>query len=319
MGTVSGFSGRKSDTLTFYAYTDITTPPMVYKFDPLTRQSACFRQPKLQFDPTRYTTERVFVSSKDDTQVPMFISHKKGLQKNGSLPTYLFGYGGFNIAIPVMFKVPILVWMEMGGVYAQVQLRGGGEYGERWHQAGMKENKQNVFDDFISAAEWLINEGYTKRESLAIAGRSNGGLLIGAVMTQRPDLFGVCMPTVGVMDMLRFHKFTIGWAWVSDYGSPDNPEEFKTLLNYSPYHNIKSGTHYPPTIITTGDHDDRVFPAHSYKFAAALQAAQASTAPILIRIDTKAGHGVGKPTQKLIQEFSDLWAFAWSHINQESG
>jgi len=314
LGTVSGFSGRRSDVLTFYAYTDTTTPPVIYKFDPITRQSACFRQPQLQFDPAVYTTERVFVTSKDGTRVPMFISHKRGLQKNGSLPTYLFGYGGFNIAIPVMFKVPILVWMELGGVYAQVQLRGGGEYGEAWHYAGMKANKQNVFDDFISAAEWLINQGYTKRESLAVGGRSNGGLLIGAVMTQRPDLFGVCMPTVGVMDMLRFHKFTIGWAWVSDYGSPDDPEEFKVLHVYSPYHNIKPGTAYPPTMITTGDHDDRVFPAHSYKFAAAMQAAQAGDAPILIRIDTRAGHGVGKPTAKLIEEYADLWAFTLANM-----
>ncbi|MFH1446912.1 MAG: prolyl oligopeptidase family serine peptidase [Chloroflexota bacterium] len=203
----------------------------------------------------------------------------------------------------------------MGGVYAQVQLRGGGEYGEAWHAAGMKANKQNVFDDFISAAEWLIKEGYTRREKLAIGGRSNGGLLIGAVMTQRPDLFGVCMPTVGVMDMLRFHKFTIGWAWASDYGSPEDAEEFKPLLAYSPYHNIKAGTKYPPTFITTGDHDDRVFPAHSYKFAAALQAAQAGNAPVLIRIDTRAGHGIGKPTNKLIEEFSDLWAFTLANLS----
>lgn len=314
MGTVSGFSGRKSDVLTFYAYTDITTPPVIFKFESQTMQSTCFRQPRLQFDPSLYTTQRVFVTSKDGTQVPMFISHKKGLKKNGSLPTYLFGYGGFNIAIPVMYKVPILVWMEMGGVYAQVQLRGGGEYGEAWHKAGMKANKQNVFDDFISAAEWLIGEGYTRSESLAIGGRSNGGLLIGAVMTQRPDLFGVCMPTVGVMDMLRFHKFTIGWAWVSDYGSPDDPEDFKVLHAYSPYHNIKPGTAYPPTMITTGDHDDRVFPAHSYKFAAALQSAQADDAPILIRVDTRAGHGVGKPTAKLIEEYADLWAFTLANM-----
>jgi prolyl oligopeptidase len=314
LGTVTGFAGKSDDVLTFYSYTDITTPPVVYQFDPQRMESKLFHRPILQFDPAEYTTEQVFITSKDGTQVPMFISYKKGLQKNGCLPTYLFGYGGFNISIPVMFRVPILVWMELGGVYAQVQLRGGGEYGEAWHQAGMKANKQNVFDDFISAAEWLIDNGYTRRESLAIGGRSNGGLLVGAVMTQRPDLFGVCMPTVGVMDMLRFHKFTIGWAWVSDYGSPDDPDDFKVLHAYSPYHNIKKGRHYPPTMITTGDHDDRVYPAHSYKFAAALQETQAGEAPVLVRIDTRAGHGVGKPTTKLIEEHADLWAFTLAHL-----
>ncbi|MCJ7696586.1 MAG: prolyl oligopeptidase family serine peptidase, partial [Anaerolineaceae bacterium] len=302
LGTITGFHGKTTDTETFYAYTDTTTPSTIYRYDLIKRTNNLFRRPKIVFDPAEFITEQVFITSKDGTQVPMFISHKKGLKKTGDLPTYLFGYGGFNIAIPVNFKVPILVWMELGGVYAQVQLRGGSEYGESWHLGGMKENKQNVFDDFISAAEWLIKKEYTCREKLAVAGRSNGGLLIGAVMTQRPDLFGVCMPTVGVMDMLRFHKFTIGWAWVSDYGSPDDPEDFKVIKAYSPYHNIKEGQKYPPTMITTGDHDDRVFPAHSYKFAAALQAAQAGDAPILIRIDTKAGHGVGKPTAKLIEE-----------------
>ncbi len=314
IGTVSGFSGKADDRETFYAYTDTTTPSTIYHYDVKKQESKLFRKPLIAFDPQEYVTEQVFVMSKDGTRVPMFISHKQGLKRDGNLPTYLYGYGGFNIPVPVMFKVPILVWMEMGGVYAQVQLRGGGEYGEAWHASGMKANKQNVFDDFISAAEWLIKEGYTRREKLAIGGRSNGGLLIGAVMTQRPDLFGVCMPTVGVMDMLRFHKFTIGWAWVSDYGSPEDSEEFKTLLAYSPYHNIKAGTKYPPTIVTTGDHDDRVFPAHSFKFAAALQAAQAGDAPVLIRIETRAGHGVGKPTDKLIEEFSDLWAFTLANL-----
>lgn len=314
LGTVAGFHGKQGAIETFYSYTDITTPSRVYRFDVQKQASELYKSPKLVFDPSQYATEQVFITSKDGTQVPMFISHKKGLQKNGELPTYLFGYGGFNISIPVMFKVPVLVWMEMGGVYAQVQLRGGGEYGEAWHAAGMKANKQNVFNDFISAGEWLIKSGYTRREKLAIGGRSNGGLLIGAVMTQRPDLFGVCMPTVGVMDMLRFHKFTIGWAWVSDYGSPDDPEEFNAIRAYSPYHNIKTGVKYPPTLVTTGDHDDRVYPAHSYKFAAALQAAQAGEAPILIRIDTRAGHGVGKPTAKLIEEFADLWAFTLANL-----
>jgi prolyl oligopeptidase len=221
----------------------------------------------------------------------------------------LYGYGGFNIARTPAFSVSHLVWMEMGGVFAQANLRGGGEYGKPWHEAGMKLNKQNVFDDFIAAAEWLIDNGYTRPSRLAIGGRSNGGLLIGACMTQRPDLFGACLPVVGVLDMLRFHKFTIGWAWTSDYGSPDDPEEFEALLAYSPYHNLKPGTAYPPTLITTGDHDDRVFPGHSFKFAAALQAAQAGPAPTLIRIDTKAGHGLGKPTSKLIEEAADLWTF----------
>lgn len=314
LGTVIGFEGEKSQTETFFNYTDITTPPCVYRFDVLGNEVTLLKQPVLKFDPGVYTTKQVFITSRDGTQVPMFLSFKKDLEINGDAPTYLFGYGGFNISIPVMFKVPNLLWMELGGIYAQVQLRGGGEYGEAWHQAGMKANKQNVFDDFIAAAEWLILEGYTNTKKLAIGGRSNGGLLIGAVMTQRPDLFGVCMPTVGVLDMLRFHKFTIGWAWVSDYGSPDDPEDFKYLLAYSPYHNIKLGTSYPPTMITTGDHDDRVFPAHSYKFAAAMQAAQAGSAPILIRIDTRAGHGVGKPTAKLIEEFADLWAFTLAHL-----
>lgn len=314
LGTVTGFHGRQESQETFYSYTDITTPTRIYRFDVQGQTSEFFKGPKLVFDPSLYITEQVFVTSKDGTQVPMFISHKKGLKKNGELPTYLFGYGGFNFPLPVMFKVPILVWMEMGGVYAQAQLRGGGEYGETWHAAGMKANKQNVFDDFISAGEWLIKSGYTRREKLAIGGRSNGGLLIGAVMTQRPDLFGVCMPTVGVMDMLRFHKFTIGWAWVSDFGSPDDAEEFKALYAYSPYHNIKAGVQYPPTMVTTGDHDDRVFPAHSYKFAASLQAAQGGEAPILIRIDTRAGHGVGKPTTKLIEESAYLWAFTLANL-----
>lgn len=239
----------------------------------------------------------------------MFLCHKKGLEINAETPTYLYAYGGFNIPLTPGFAVNILTWMEMGGLFAQPNLRGGGEYGKEWYQAGTLERKQNVFDDFIAAAEWLIANGYTSTPKLAIAGGSNGGLLVGACMTQRPDLFGACLPAVGVLDMLRFHKFTIGWAWVSDYGSPDDPEQFQTLLGYSPYHNLKPGTHYPATLITTGDHDDRVFPAHSFKFAAALQHAQAGDAPTLIRIETKAGHGAGKPTSKLIEEAADKWAF----------
>ena len=246
--------------------------------------------------------------------MPLFITHRADLQIDGEVPTYLYGYGGFNIPLPVSFSVPNLVWMEMGGIYAQAHLRGGGEYGREWHEGGMKANKQNVFDDFIAAGEYLIHEGYTMSPYLVIGGRSNGGLLVGACLTQRPDLFGVCLPNVGVLDMLRFHKFTIGWAWTSDYGSPDDPDEFSTLLAYSPYHNIKNGAIYPPTMVLTGDHDDRVFPGHSFKFAAALQNAQAGEAPILIRIETRAGHGAGKPTAKLIEEFSDMWTFALMHI-----
>jgi prolyl oligopeptidase len=239
----------------------------------------------------------------------MFISYKKGIQLDGNNPTYLYGYGGFGVSLTPSFSVSSLVWMEMGGVYAVPNLRGGGEYGEEWHQAGTKLNKQNVFDDFVTAAEWLIANKYTSPAKLAIGGGSNGGLLVGACMIQRPDLFAAALPAVGVMDMLRFHKFTIGWAWTSDYGSPDNPEEFKSLYAYSPLHNLKPGTSYPATMITTADHDDRVVPAHSFKFAAALQAAHTGSAPVLIRIETKAGHGAGKPTAKIIEEIADRWAF----------
>lgn len=316
LGTVVGFGGRSDDPQTFYKYSSFNTPGAVYHFDVETRERSLFRTPDVIFDPQDYVTEQVFYESKDGTRIPLFISHRKDLKIDGNTPTYLYGYGGFNIPLPVSFSVPNLVWMEMGGIYAQAHLRGGGEYGRTWHEAGMKRNKQNVFDDFITAAEYLIGAGYTRTERLVIGGRSNGGLLIGACMTQRPDLFGVCLPNVGVMDMLRFHKFTIGWAWVSDYGSPDEPEEFETLRAYSPYHNIRAGEHYPPTMVLTGDHDDRVFPAHSFKFAAALQKAQGGEAPILIRIETRAGHGAGKPTQKLIEEFSDMWTFALAHMSE---
>jgi len=249
--------------------------------------------------------------------VPMFICHKKGLKKDADNPTYLYGYGGFNISLTPSFNVRNIAWMEMGGVYAQAILRGGGEYGKPWHEAGIKLRKQNVFDDFIAAAEWLIENGYTSTPRLAISGRSNGGLLVGACMTQRPDLYGACVPIVGVLDMLRFHEFTVGWGWVSDYGSAEAPEEFKALLAYSPYHNVNPGTEYPPTLVTTGDHDDRVYPAHSYKFAAALQAAQIGPAPTLIRIDTKAGHGAGKPTSKLIDEYTDELAFITRNLGMD--
>lgn len=318
MGTVEGFGGRCTDRETFYLFTGFTTPGTIYRYDAETGQSTVFRKPEVGFDPDAYVTEQVFYRSKDGTRVPMFISHKKGLKRDRNNPTYLYGYGGFDISLTPAFSVGNLVWMEMGGLLAQPNLRGGGEYGKSWHEAGMKLKKQNVFDDFIAAAEWLIENEYTSRPKLAIAGRSNGGLLVGACLTQRPDLFGACLLGVGVLDMLRFHEFTIGWAWTSDYGSPEDVKEFEALLAYSPYHNVKPGTAYPATLITTGDHDDRVFPAHSFKFAAALQAAQAGAAPTLIQIDTKAGHGLGKPTAMLIEEMADGWAFLVQVLGMES-
>ncbi|WP_424097789.1 prolyl oligopeptidase family serine peptidase [Moorena producens] len=309
IGSAGGFNGLRYDTETFYSYTSFTTPATIYRYDMVSGESTIFRQPQVDFNPDEYETKQVFYPSKDGTQVPMFITHKKGLQLDSNNPTYLYGYGGFNISITPNFSISNLVWMEMGGVYAVANLRGGGEYGEDWHQSGTKLNKQNVFDDFIGAAEWLIGAQYTSPKKLAIAGGSNGGLLVGACMTQRPDLFGAALPAVGVLDMLRFHKFTIGWAWCSDFGSPDNPEEFKALYAYSPLHNLKPGTAYPATLITTADHDDRVVPAHSFKFAAALQEAHEGEQPVLIRIETKAGHGAGKPTSKIIEEIADKWAF----------
>ncbi|NEP28413.1 prolyl oligopeptidase family serine peptidase, partial [Moorena sp. SIO3I6] len=309
IGSAGGFNGLRYDTETFYTYTSFTTPATIYRYDMVSGESTIFRQPQVDFNPDDYETKQVFYPSKDGTQVPMFITHKKGLQLDSNNPTYLYGYGGFNISITPNFSISNLVWMEMGGVYAVANLRGGGEYGEDWHQSGTKLNKQNVFDDFIAAAEWLISAQYTSPKKVAIAGGSNGGLLVGACMTQRPDLFGAALPAVGVLDMLRFHKFTIGWAWCSDYGSPDHPEEFKALYAYSPLHNLKPGTAYPPTLITTADHDDRVVPAHSFKFAAALQEAHEGEQPVLIRIETKAGHGAGKPTSKIIEEIADKWAF----------
>jgi len=309
IGSVGGFGGKRHDTTTFYSFTGFTTPTTIYHYDLVTGKSTIFRQPQVDFNPADYETKQIFYYSKDGTKIPMFISHKTGLAMDGKNPTYLYAYGGFNISLTPSFSISNLVWMEMGGVYAVPNLRGGGEYGEEWHQAGMKLNKQNVFDDFIAAAEWLIENKYTQQKKLAIAGGSNGGLLVGACMTQRPDLFGAALPAVGVMDMLRFPKFTIGWAWCSEYGSPENEEEFKALYSYSPLHNLKSGTSYPATLITTADHDDRVVPAHSFKFAAALQEAHQGDTPVLIRIETKAGHGAGKPTTKIIEEIADKWAF----------
>ncbi|MBW4637138.1 MAG: prolyl oligopeptidase family serine peptidase [Gloeocapsa sp. UFS-A4-WI-NPMV-4B04] len=315
IGSAGGFGGDRDDTETFYSFTSFTTPATIYRYDMVTDQSTVFRQPQVDFNPDDYETQQVFYSSKDGTQVPMFISYKKGIELDGNNPTCLYGYGGFGISLTPSFSVSNVVWMEMGGIYAVPNLRGGGEYGEEWHQAGTKLNKQNVFDDFIAAAEWLITNKYTSPAKLAIFGGSNGGLLVGACMTQRPDLFAAALPSVGVMDMLRFHKFTIGWAWTSDYGSSENPEEFNTLYAYSPLHNLKPGTSYPATMITTADHDDRVVPAHSFKFAAALQAAHTGSAPVLIRIETKAGHGAGKPTTKTIEEIADRWAFLVSTLN----
>jgi prolyl oligopeptidase len=309
LGTVTGLNGKNTDKETFYAYTSFTTPTRIYRYDIASGKSSLYREPKVDFDPAAFETKQVFYSSKDGTKVPMFIIAKKGLKLDGSNPVYLYGYGGFNISLTPSFSVGNLAWLEMGGVYAMPNLRGGGEYGKDWHQAGTKLRKQNVFDDFIGAAEWLVANHYTTPAKLAIGGGSNGGLLVGAVMTQRPDLFGAALPAVGVLDMLRFHKFTIGWAWTSDYGSADNAEEFKALYAYSPLHNLKPGTCYPATMITTADHDDRVVPAHSFKFAAAAQAAHVGAAPMLIRIEAKAGHGAGKPTSKVIEEVADKWGF----------
>ncbi|MEH2074758.1 MAG: prolyl oligopeptidase family serine peptidase [Nostoc sp.] len=317
LGSAGGFGGKRHDTETFYSYASFTTPGTIYRYDMISGKSTVFRQPQVDFNPDNYETKQVFYQSKDGTRIPMFITHKKGIKLDGNNPTYLYAYGGFNNSMTPGFSVSLLVWMEMGGIYAMPNLRGGGEYGEEWHQGGMKDKKQNVFDDFIGAAEWLIANKYTKTDKLAIAGGSNGGLLVGACITQRPDLFGAAIPAVGVMDMLRFHKFTIGWAWTSEYGSADNSEEFPALYAYSPLHNIKPDTAYPATLITTADHDDRVVPAHSFKFAAALQEAHAGDAPTLIRIETKAGHGAGKPTAKIIEEAADKWAFLVRALNVE--
>jgi prolyl oligopeptidase len=304
-----GLRGSREDHELFYGFQSFLYPTTVYCYNFETRSVEQLNSPELDFDPTVYETRQVFVTSKDGTKVPLYLTHKKDLHLDGQNPTLLYGYGGFNISNMPLFQIKRLIWLELGGVYASANMRGGGEYGEDWHQAGALSRKQNVFDDFIACAEWLIAKGITSTPKLAIEGASNGGLLVGACMTQRPDLFGACLPEVGVMDMLRFHKFTIGWAWVSDYGSPDDPEQFKTLYSYSPYHNLKPGTAYPPTLVLTADHDDRVVPGHSFKFAARLQACQAGDAPVLIRIQTKAGHGFGKPTALQIEELTDMYAF----------
>jgi prolyl oligopeptidase len=309
IGSAGGFGGKRYDTETFYSFTSFTVPPTIYRYNLQTDENVVFRRPQVNFDADQYITEQVFYQSKDGTKVPMFITRKQEIELDGQNPTILYAYGGFGVSLTPGFSISNLVWMEMGGIYAVPNLRGGGEYGEDWHQAGTKANKQNVFDDFIAAAEWLNANGYTSTPKLAISGGSNGGLLVGACMAQRPDLFGAALPAVGVMDMLRFHKFTIGWAWTAEYGSPENVEDFPILYAYSPLHNLKPKTAYPATLITTADRDDRVVPAHSFKFAAALQAAHTGKNPVLIRIETKAGHGAGKPTAKLIEEASDRLAF----------
>ncbi len=308
LGTVRGFGGRRQDTETFYTYSDFLTPGTIYRYDLATGESELFRAPAISMDPSAYEVQQVFYPSKDGTQIPLFLIHRKDLERDGQNPTYLYGYGGFDISITPRYSTVNRVWLEMGGVLAIANLRGGGEYGAEWHDAGRLENKQNVFDDFIAAAEYLIEQDITSSPKLAIGGRSNGGLLVGACMTQRPELFGAALPGVGVMDMLRFNKFTIGWAWESDFGSPEDPEMFPVLYGYSPYHNVKA-VDYPATMITTGDHDDRVVPGHSFKFAAAVQAHHTGSDPVLIRIETRAGHGSGKPTHLQIAEWTDQWGF----------
>jgi len=319
LGLLGGFAGKRTDTETFYAFASFTYPTTVFRYDFTTGSSTVFRKPKVDFDPAAYETKRVFYASKDGTKIPMFLVHRKGMKPDGKNPTYLYGYGGFNVALGPYFSPGRIAWLESGGLYAQPSIRGGAEYGEEWHKGGMLAKKQNVFDDFIAAAEWLVANRWTSPERLGIVGASNGGLLVGAVLNQRPDLFGAAVPEVGVMDMLRFHKFTIGWAWVSDYGSPDDPEAFKWIYPYSPLHNIRKGARYPAVLAVTADHDDRVVPAHSFKYTAALQAAQGGDAPILIRIETKAGHGAGKPTAKQIEETADIQAFLLKALGASGG
>ncbi len=319
IGTASGFGGERTDTTTFYSFSSYATPPSIYSFDMISGESELFRRAGVDFDADEYVVKQEFFVSKDGTRVPMFITHHKDLEFDGSNPTLLYGYGGFDVSLTPSFSATRAAWLEMGGVYAVANLRGGGEYGQEWYRAGTKLNKQNVFDDFIAAAEHLISSGYTSPEKLAIQGGSNGGLLVGACMTQRPDLFGVALPAVGVLDMLRYHLFTIGRAWANDYGLSEIEEEFKAQLAYSPLHNLQEGVEYPATLITTADYDDRVVPAHSFKFAAALQAAHdpSSENPVLIRIETGAGHGAGKPISKVIEEVADIYAFTARYLGMD--
>ncbi|GAA5510911.1 prolyl endopeptidase [Novipirellula caenicola] len=314
VGSVSGFGGRQDATETFFDFTNYVTPGEIYRVDLATGATSLWRRPETPIQVDDYVTEQLFATSKDGTQVPVIVTRHRDTKLDGSNRTLLYAYGGFNISLTPAFSPANAAWIENGGIYAVANLRGGGEYGREWHEAGMRLNKQNVFDDFIAAAEHLIDKGYTRSSRLAVRGGSNGGLLVGAVMTQRPDLFGACLPAVGVMDMLRFHKFTIGWAWATEYGSSDEADQIENLLSYSPLHNLKPGTCYPATLITTADRDDRVVPGHSFKFAAALQAAQACENPTLIRIETRAGHGAGTPVSKRIDEYADLWAFLLENL-----
>lgn len=315
IGSVGGFDGEREDKEVYYAVTNYTTPGTIYRYDIESGKSELYHRAEVKFDSEKYETEQIFFESKDGTRVPMFVSHKKGLKLNGKNTCYLYGYGGFQINLTPSFSTTAVMFMEQGGVWCVVNLRGGSEYGEEWHKGGMLENKQNVFDDFISAAEYLIDKGYTSSKKLAIAGGSNGGLLVGACMTQRPDLYAVALPAVGVLDMLRYHRFTIGHGWVVEYGSADVKEQFDYLIKYSPLHNLREGVEYPATLVTTGDHDDRVVPAHSFKFAAELQHCHKGDNPVLIRIDTNAGHGAGKPTSKRIEEVADTFAFVFENTN----
>jgi prolyl oligopeptidase len=313
IGTAAGFEGTDTQTPLFYTFSSFNVPPTVFAYDPATGTSEVLIETEVPFDPADFTVEQVFYPSRDGTRVPMFLVYKKGMERNGQNPVHLYAYGGFNISYGPAFSPALVMFMEQGGIYALANIRGGSEYGEAWHRAGMLERKQNVFDDFIAAAEYLIAERYTSTSRLAISGGSNGGLLIGAVMTQRPELFGVCFPLVGVLDMLRYHKFTIGWGWAVEYGSSDDAAQFEYIYKYSPLHNLRPGTCYPATMVTTADHDDRVVPGHSFKFAAELQHSQGCGAPVLIRIDTNAGHGAGKPTSKRIDEAADVYSFVFEN------
>ncbi len=317
IGSVSSFNGDVADALAFYTFTSFTTPGDIYKFDVKSGKSSLYESSKIKFDGSLYEIKQVFYPSKDGTKIPMFITYKKGIKLDGSNPTILYGYGGFNVKITPSFNIAYVAWLENGGVYAVANLRGGGEYGKKWHVAGTKLQKQNVFDDYIAAAEYLIKEKYTRSEKLVARGGSNGGLLVGAVINQRPDLFKVALPAVGVMDMLRFHKFTIGWNWVSDYGSSENKEEFAYIYKYSPLHNIKSEAKYPAVLVTTADHDDRVVPAHSFKYIATMHEKYCGENPVLIRIETMAGHSAGKSTTKLIDEYTDVFSFVFYNLGIE--
>ncbi len=317
IGSVNGFDGTKSDSTTYYSFTSYTYPSTIFSYNITTGVSKVYRNSEINFNSDMYETSQVFYKSKDGTEIPMFLTRKKGIKMDGTNPVYLYGYGGFNISLNPGFRITMLPWLENGGIFAVANLRGGGEYGEKWHKQGMLLKKQNVFDDFIAASEFLIEENYTSKEKLAIAGGSNGGLLVGACMTQRPDLFQVALPAVGVLDMLRYHKFTVGWGWAVEYGSSDDSTHFNNLIEYSPLHNIEKDEVYPATLVTTADHDDRVVPAHSFKFISELQAKHKGESPVLIRVDVNAGHGAGKPTEKVIEEWADIWSFTLYNMNEE--